>query len=113
VSGFNDSLNKDEALAILKYKPISSGTQSWLQFEDSKVLLKALDYDADEVFLPLMDKVFDIVYGLIPNSPQVFLRPTEEYRKQLDSPFVPCGYFTPQVLRKLVAETEAESNVKP
>jgi hypothetical protein len=92
-----------EAQTLLKttQTDITKSNKSWLTVADSKDLLTAIDYDADEVYLVNVGTTFTIKY--YPNG-KVWLSP-------VGPRFTPCGWFTPSVLRKELAENHVLNSI--
>jgi len=66
----------------------------WLTIHDSKLLLTAIEHDAEQVYLTDMGRYFDIQY----KYDKVWLTPSREE-------FTPCGWFSPSELQRGVRST--------
>lgn len=79
-------------------KPAS--TKSWLQPNDARSLLTAIEHDADQFYIVSQGRMFRIKY----RDDKVWLMPS-------DGTFVPCGWFTPRQLRKELGEMNVIATV--
>ena len=100
-----DSLTQTEALALLALPDAATATTrrsgtGWLRGNDRKVLLRAIDFDAEEVYLPLMGRTFTISY----DKDSVWIQSTADY--------VPCGWFSPRLIRIEVEQDNATQPIK-
>jgi hypothetical protein len=71
----------------------SRSVAHWLGIADTKLLLTAIDYDAEQVYLSNVARWYNIQY----REDKVWLSPS-------NSDFVPCGWFTVAALRREVKE---------